>query len=106
MEVLIGLLVSPFGMLPDRDRQCARHRFTNSGSLAYSEALVALRSLSGEGSCTQAEIGFALGAGAHMGRVECEPNEGETADKIANDSRDLVPDQIVHDREVATEHQA
>ena len=68
-----------------------------AGAPLVSEAPVTLRLFGGKGSCTQSEISLALGARANMRRVECEADEGETTDEVADHGRDLVPDQVVHD---------
>ena len=47
-----------------------------------------------------------LRRGADVGGVERQPGEGEPADQIAEHGRDLVPDQIVEDRELGVQHQA
>ena len=40
-----------------------------------------------------------------MGRIEREASEGKAANEIAQNGRDLVPDQVVRNREIAAKHQ-
>src|SRR6476646_4965878 len=50
--------------------------------------------------------GITLGPGAHMRRVERQADECDAADEIADNSRNLVPEHVVHQREFAAQHQA
>lgn len=48
---------------------------------------------------------LSLRPGSQVGRVEREAGERQAADDVAQDGRDLVPDQIIHHREVAAHDQ-
>src|SRR5690606_4253526 len=47
----------------------------------------------------------ALGGRAHVRGVQRKAGEGEAADEVAEHDRDLVPDEVVEDREVTAHHQ-
>src|SRR5689334_4313667 len=49
---------------------------------------------------------LALGGRADVRGVERETGEGEASHQVAQHGRDLVPDQVVHDRELAADQQS
>src|SRR5947207_2272352 len=53
-----------------------------------------------------ARSGVAFGGRADVGRVQGQAGEGQAAHQVAKHGRDLVPDDVVHDREGAAQHQA
>src|SRR5690606_3520123 len=56
-------------------------------------------------SCRLMQLGT-LGRGAHVGGVQGQTGEGQTADQVTQGCGNLVPDHVIHHREVAAHDHA
>src|SRR5262249_42538362 len=108
VKVLVDRFAARVGVLADRDFQFARHS-------SYRRRMAPTRrgwgpimpAGSADGTPGRGpDIDDTLGRGPRMRRVEREPGEGEAADQVADDRRDLVPEQVIEPGEVTAQQQA